>query len=289
MSLDQLEETSNNNLAPIIANFSKQALCYEQVAHAHKKTAQSLDQYIASKNTFPTSGNILEIGCGTGLLSQYLVKRFLHEKIYFLDPAPNMLTVCRNNIDKQLRHLNADHLTQPTFIESTIEDYLANPRFAKVNFALIASSFTFHWFMDLSAIVKQLIDRLEPGGQLFFSFPAAESFPEWQEICLKLNIPFTANALPCQKELKSAIDNQQATIDCRKYPCQVSFNSALQFFQEMKMLGATSSVLTKSSNQENMMPSRKLTVGDFRRLLKTWHGPIKCTYKIIEGIITRHN
>jgi len=288
MLLDQLELPANNLIEDsVVANFSKQAFIYDKVARAHKVAAHNLDQCIASNSTSAPSGNILEVGCGTGILSQYLVRRFLNQKIHLLDPAPNMLVMCRKNLDKHLRQLKPDNLTPPIFIESTIEEFLTESRFAKINFALIASSFTLHWCIDLPAVIKQLVNKLEPRGQLFFSYPVAGSFPEWREMSINLDIPFTANELPCQNKLRSAIDNTQATVDYRQYSCQVNFVSALQFFQEMKRLGATSPVLTKSSNQENGLPTRKLTVGDFRRLLAAWRVPINCTYEIIEGIITR--
>jgi len=264
----------------IIANFDRRANSYNQTVAVHKFAASRLASRINRQFTLASPGSILEIGCGTGVLSQHLLSLFPGRMICFLDPAAGMLALCRKNFQA-----NSDC----EFIHSPIEDYLTNPKFSQTRHTLIASSFVLHWLFDLKLVLNQLLEKLAPAGQLFFSIPVAGSFPQWKNICHQLNMPFTGNQLPALEDITSAIDNSKASIDCEEYSCDIIFQNSLQFFQHMKMLGA---------NTKKFISAGQLGAADFRRLLKAWDNQsppvlgksedkIICTYKILEGTITR--
>lgn len=275
-------DTTNKLVSSAITtNFAKRANSYEQAARMQKIAADRLASRITSQAKYLSpDDSILEIGCGSGLLSRHLLKLFPEHTIYFLDPAKDMLELCRQNVG-----------TGPAqeFIHSTIEDHVFDSEFSQKKHTLIASSFVLHWLFDLKLVLNRLLENLAPAGQIFFSFPAAGSFPQWQTICRQLNIPFTGNQLPGLEDIQSAVDSNKATIDCEEYTYQIDFRNSMQFFRHMKMLGA---------NTKKFIPARELTITDFRSLLKTWdsqsmielgkrNNSVNCTYKILEGTITR--
>ena len=305
-------QTHNNTPAhtsvnqAVVANFSKQANFYDQAAQVQQLAAQRLNNLILERSTSLASGSVLEIGCGTGLLSKYLLTEFSDRQIYLLDPAKNMLRRCQHNLSNEFGFTPEPPPNPPKFIESSIESFLANPQYSQTKLALIASSFTFQWLADLELIIKQLINRLKLGGQLYFSYPTIGSFPEWQASCHELALPFTANQAPGFVTINSLIDNNKATIYCEEYFYKVSFPNSLQFFREMKQIGAHTKLpkYLFSAIEDNSLAT-PLTVSDLRRLTQTWnrqasqnqwlklvtntnHQSITCTYKIIEGIITVH-
>jgi len=266
--------------APITCNFARRAVSYDQAAHAQKYAANRLASRIARQFSSSSPGSVLEIGCGTGLLSQHLRNLLPEHKIYLLDPAQDMLSLCRKNLGQS---------SECQFIHSTIEDYFNCPEFSQTRHTLIASSFVLHWLFDFKLVLNRLLEQLAPAGQLFFSFPTIGSFPQWQNVCAQLNIPFTVNQLPGLEDIKSAIATGKANIDCEEYTCNINFENSLQFFQHIKMLGA---------NTNKFTADRQLTISDFRSLLETWDKhqsaalgksdhKITCTYKILEGTITR--
>ncbi len=288
------QSSANNHLAAastaslnIITNFSRQASFYDQGAHIQTQAAQRLAKVLLERGNKLNSGSILEIGCGTGLLSKYLLEQFPSEQIYLLDPAANMLSICQENLNREPTLANRNLQFCPQYLECTVEDYLVNPDFATAKHAVIASSFTFQWLIDLPGTIKQLMNKLEKGGSLFFSYPISGSFPEWQASCRNLNLPFTANQTAGFTTLNSIIDSTAATIHCEEYFCQLSFADSMQFFQEMKMLGAH----VKHSHPAENAAAMPLKAVDLRRLTRDWNKQfadkaINCTYKIIEGIIT---
>lgn len=281
----------------ISANFSRQAHTYEQSAGVQRITAQRLASRIVKQAKVPADGALLEVGCGTGLLSEHLTKIFPDHSISFLDPATNMLEHCQQKLSKKFTQNRNILSTNHIFIESTIESYLAEHRYSKNKHVLIASSFALHWLLDLEQTLTQLLETLPIGGQLFFAFPLSGSFPEWQSICDQLNIAFTGNQLPVLDEIQSAVSSVGADIDCEEYSCPIYFHNALQFFQEMKMLGASTNKSLALANSK-VAGQQTSSVPKLRSLIKTWNNQtektlgnddskIICTYKILEGTITR--
>ncbi len=292
-----------NQAQAIATNFSKRALSYDNFAKVQKFASTSLCKQIAKNMNTCLPANILEIGCGTGLLSRCLVNRFPDSKIDFIDPAAAMLSLCEKNIND---HLNSETTSKNhNFIKMTIEDYLSDRNTSLKQYSLIVSSFTLQWVHDLPSIINSLVDRLEKGGQFFFSYPTDKSFPEWKSVCQKIDLPFSGNKLPSAKELDFYVNPSEVSVVWNESPYRLAFPNALEFFREMKNIGANLNTLARKT--ENGLQAQRLSIKDFRRLLKTWDQecsetinikkPIKtlhtydqtidCTYWFVEGIITR--
>ena len=108
---------------------------------------------------------ILEIGCGTGLLTRDIQARWPDAEIIVTDLSPGML-------DKAA----AGGLVAATFLAMDGEA----PAFDGPWFDLILSSLAFQWFDDLSAAIARLAALLRPGGSLIFSTMGQGSFARWR-------------------------------------------------------------------------------------------------------------
>jgi SAM-dependent methyltransferase len=93
---------------------------------------------------------VLELGCGTGKLTELLVERGL--VVDAVDPGPNMVAAARARIGPTER---------VTFHISTFED-VDLPREA---FAAVFSATAFHW-LDPAVSWRKAASHLEPGGLL---------------------------------------------------------------------------------------------------------------------------
>ena len=109
------------NTHHIVANFSKQACCYDQSANVQKIASERLGKLISNNKKDFRPGKILEIGCGTGLLSKFLYREFSNQEIYFLDPANNMLDLCQHSLKTMVENPEESRLQ---FVEITIEMFL---------------------------------------------------------------------------------------------------------------------------------------------------------------------
>jgi len=97
---------------------------------------------------------VLDIGCGTGRLTEKLLQRLPHGRVIAIDLSSNMIQVAR------------DYL-QPTFAsraQLAIADAAALPLSNSAD--AIFSTATFHWVLDHPRLFRSLHRALKPGGQL---------------------------------------------------------------------------------------------------------------------------
>ncbi|HEY9712627.1 MAG TPA: methyltransferase domain-containing protein [Chroococcales cyanobacterium] len=262
--------------ADVIANFSNAATVYDDHAHVQRDTALSLISYANDRRVKLPPGEILEIGCGTGIFSQHLVSRFPERALTISDASVQMLDQCRRRM-----HLVHPLVTGGSSSAIKFQVVDADDFAAAEKYALIASSFALHWLTDLKASLERLLDALVPGGVMLFAVPAAGSFPEWQEMAQRLKVPFSANQLPDADLFARVAKENGVTFHAKQEELRYTYPSALFFFKSMKLLGAGA-----TTDDE-----RRLSQARLRRLLRVWGaddaGRVQVTYRIIYGEIKK--
>ncbi len=108
---------------------------------------------------------ILEIGCGTGLLTREIQRRWPGAELIATDLSPSMLDRAAAGGHVAGRFLPMDG---------------EQPAFDGPWFDLILSSLAFQWFDDLGAAIGRLHGLLRPGGSLIFSTMGRGSFAGWR-------------------------------------------------------------------------------------------------------------
>jgi len=256
----------------IVSTFSRHVDTYDTHAQIQHHAAHALSGKLRSALSSLPAGPVLEIGCGTGLLTNKLLELMPDRQITVSDASPDMVSFCRSRL----------HLQQGATP--------SNMRFAVLNgqvpekyntYALIISSFTMQWFTDLSSGIHNMLSALKPGGQLFFAIPVVGSFSEWQKMCRESGVACTLNALP-------NIDTITACAWWHDYACHtqeefvtVKHPSALQFFQSLRQLGAdTCTTLIANTGSQ------------LRGLMRHWDEQcpqgVEVTYKILYGSIVKN-
>ncbi|PHJ38216.1 hypothetical protein P378_10315 [Desulforamulus profundi] len=81
-------------------NFCRGASTYDQYAKVQKKMAQELSNKITAVGK--EFREILEIGCGTGFLTELLAREFPRANILALDISPRMIKVAKKNYHRTL-------------------------------------------------------------------------------------------------------------------------------------------------------------------------------------------
>ncbi|MCP1470622.1 malonyl-CoA O-methyltransferase [Sphingobium sp. OAS761] len=110
-------------------------------------------------------GHILEIGCGTGILTRDIQARWPGADLMVTDLSPAMLA-----------RASSGGLVAGTFLTMDGEA----PGFDGEWFDLILSSLAFQWFDDLHSAIARLAGLLRPGGSLIFSTMGQGSFARWR-------------------------------------------------------------------------------------------------------------
>lgn len=146
-------------------NFQRGFGKYNDNAYVQKHIAARLVDLFTQTTTPPHFHNALEIGCGTGFLTQELVRRLSVEHWTVND----LVTDSKAHIAPIL----SDSAWE--FLPGAIETKQL-PR----NYDLIASASVFQWIADTPSLLKKLSDNLAPGGWLILSSFGPEHFRELQ-------------------------------------------------------------------------------------------------------------
>ncbi|MBO9574838.1 MAG: methyltransferase domain-containing protein [Sphingobium sp.] len=149
--------------AQIGAAFGAAAGRYEESAGVQRLVAAHLAE-MAARERLPEDAHILEIGCGTGLLTREIRARWPGATLIATDLAPEMLeAAARDGAASRLIEMDGEA-----------------PAFDGPWFDLILSSLAFQWFSDLPRALARLHGLLRPGASLYFATMGAESFASWR-------------------------------------------------------------------------------------------------------------
>ncbi len=145
--------------ALLIARFARAVATYERQAAPQRLAAERLAT-LMGEHCHTLAPRILEIGCGTGLLTRLLLARFAPTELVANDLCPDM-AVCFANVPR-VRFLPGDART------------LAWPG----RFDVIASASAVQWFGDLRAFAERCAETLPRGGLLAISAFGPETLRE---------------------------------------------------------------------------------------------------------------
>ncbi|WP_334181756.1 methyltransferase domain-containing protein [Novosphingobium sp.] len=137
---------------------------YDGHARIQREVAQALAARIAALD-LPDKPRVLEIGCGTGFLTQALAG--LGGDWLVTDLSPEMLERCRSRLGDSAQHRFA-----------VLDGEYGKPEDGP--FDLICSSLAVQWFDDAPAALSRMAEWLAPGGHLMVTTLGPNSFAEWR-------------------------------------------------------------------------------------------------------------
>ncbi len=213
-----------------------QARDYDRHAQVQRRVARALAGQIAGLD-LPASPRILEIGCGTGFLTEALAERGIGGDWLVTDLAPAMVERCRRRIG-----------AQPGWRFAVLDGEYGEPE-AGERFDLICSSLAMQWFDDLEAATARMLGWLAPGGQLVFTTLAAGTFAEWRAAHAAEGLSPGTPDLPTAAQLAAI----QQSLQCG--PPRVdrhaeTYCDARTFLRALKAIGAS----TASSGHRPLPP-----------------------------------
>jgi malonyl-CoA O-methyltransferase len=144
--------------------FGRAAGSYDAAA-APQRQAAALIADLARQGRVPEHPRILEVGCGTGILTRHIHQHWPTAELVASDLSPDMVGQAAKSA-----------MIAGTFLSMDGEV----PPFEGPWFDLILSNLAFQWFGDLPTAIARLAGLLRPGGSLFFSTMGADSFTEWR-------------------------------------------------------------------------------------------------------------
>lgn len=126
---------------------------YDQTLGNQKRHLQMLDLAV-KMSTIKDGEHVLDIGCGTGLLSLKFLEA-ANCTVHGIDLAEDMLTIWRNKIEK---------FNLPSRVTLEHGD-ITNLDFAPSTFDIAASTVTLHHLTDKQPVINKIYCLLKPGGR----------------------------------------------------------------------------------------------------------------------------
>jgi malonyl-CoA O-methyltransferase len=144
--------------------FSNAASTYDQHAAPQLELIKTL-----LENGPPISPHrILDVGAGTGLLTEQLAIRYPNSSIDAIDLVKEMIEQSQTRLH---------HLRQINWIQADAETYTPQE-----SYSLIASSAALHWSTNLTATLQNLYNALQPGGHFLLGLMLRGTLWELREL-----------------------------------------------------------------------------------------------------------
>ncbi|HSD93270.1 MAG TPA: methyltransferase domain-containing protein [Methyloceanibacter sp.] len=233
--------------AEIAARFGARAGSYELHAGLQRAIADKLAGFLPELER----PRVLELGCGTGLFSRHLVKRYPDGYFILTDVAPEMIAECRRNLAP----------FGPAQISFEVMD--AGEAGGHAGLDLIVSSMTLHWLPDPVASLERLSRFLAPGGTLLYATLGPESFAEWRSTLAAEGLP---SGLVGLRALPGVVGEEKLMPDA----------DALSFLRRIKAIGG----LTPQAGYAPLSP------GSLRRAIRAaGAGGQRITWHIVYGAL----
>ena len=193
--------------------FRKSMDKYDENAFVQRITAEKLVSSLSQKKF----DKILEIGCGTGILTKQIEQNLVFQK-YF---ANDIVEKSKNYID--------GIISENTFVCGNAQKIKLPP---KVD--LIISNAVFQWFENLDKVLEYYSSLLKIDGIIAFSTFSPENFLEIREVTgLTLNYKNI-------DELKEIVEKNFEIIHIEKFNYKMNFSTPLQILAHMKNTGVNS-------------------------------------------------
>lgn len=128
---------------------------WSQQYDTNKNRTRDLDKQATHTSLAAMSfKNVLELGCGTGKNTEYLIENA--EKILSVDFSEKMLSIAREKIDSPKVEFRKADIT---------EDW----SWAEMKFDLVTCNLILEHISDLEPVFKKAFSKLEKGGHFFVS------------------------------------------------------------------------------------------------------------------------
>lgn len=258
----------------IASAFDQAAPHYDEAALLQQEVGRRFIEQLPLFKIEPKQ--ILDLGCGTGHISQALADHYPKASITALDIAQEMVKMTRERIKQPGFRL----WNRPRH-QFLVADTESLP-FADNSFDLIASNLTFQWCADLPHLFTEIQRVLAPGGLLLFTTLGPDTLKElrasWQAVDSTIHVNSFADmhdvgdAMLSGKLSDPVVDMEQIT---------VTYEKAITLMRDLKAIGAHN---MNPQRSHGLTSPRKLSaVTNAYEQFRMADGLLPATYEVIYG------
>ncbi len=156
-------------------SFDRAAASYDEIAILQQEVGQRLLERLALIKLQPK--RLIDIGAGTGAISQQLAQRYKHCEIIAFDLAPRMLKKARQRLSLKARWFGKQRFLCGDAEQLPLADNSVD---------MIVSNFAIQWCPDLDQTFREFQRILKPEGLLLFTTFGPDTLKElrqaWQTV-----------------------------------------------------------------------------------------------------------
>lgn len=254
------------NTELIAEQFSKASSTYDSWATPQTTVAKRMCSFLPQRAT-----QILDVGCGTGIMAQLLKDAYPTAYLTCVDPAPGMIQQCSSRFA---------HDTNTSCIISSAEEFCSPHRFD-----LVVSTNSFHWFSDKRKALANIHRSLTSSGVFLIATPLRRTLLELYESCLNA----TGNSIHCidlfsEEEHTSVFLEyglRSKTIIVEEF--QQTVSSPLDIIHLLQAIGGAPPLL----RHDSLLPKEQMQqLEDYYTNHFSVPGGVRVTYQFLYGVYT---
>lgn len=215
----------------IAATFAAAAPDYDAHAVVQRHAAQQLAQRACAqwpnRPGSPAVQRIVEIGCGTGNLTEHLLKAYPHTDLLATDMAPAMVQACRQRMTALGAAVGVGEGMGVRFAVADGEHLDCSAA------DLVASSLVFQWFADQAAALARLVAQVP---RLAVATLLDGTFVEWKAAHATLGVDDGVRDFMGEDSLRALCAQMGAQLEVETV--QEHYPDVLQFVRSLKAIGA---------------------------------------------------
>ncbi len=200
-------------------SFGNASQTYDTVAMLQRNVGRDLLQLVLPKNFV---GNVVDVGCGTGFLTQALLPNCRH--LTALDLALPMLQETREKLNHHVSYVCADAEKLP-FLTDSIDT--------------IFSNLALQWCLPLDDALNELQRVLKSDGELIFSTFGSKTLCELKSAWAKVDDFTHVNTFYTAPQLQKLLEKAGfVSIEIKNKSYISRYDSVLALMRELKHIGA---------------------------------------------------
>ena len=256
--------TSSHDLPSVGRRFSAAANTYAARATIQTAVARNLVRLIPPSESV---ARILEVGCGTGILTRHLLGGFPNAIIDAIDISEGMIAAASS----QFR------------AAPTISWHAADARRfrAREPYDLIVSNCALHWIHPLADGLVNLAHQLAPGGRFAFSLMLGGTLCELHEA--RLRVAPDKPPMGRLPELHEVVETLEACGCSAGDSCEETlletYVSAAEFLQAIHELGLTGGAVSRAVTPLTRGEIHRL-VADYQETYRDENQRVRATFRV---------